>query len=525
MTIHASPQNLRELIDARAAGRGSASFMLNAQNDASLSFAQLKAETDKLRSNLAQAGLAPGDKVSVYLPNGPLPAILLLGIMASGLVVNPVNLLSQPSQLLHVLRHSDTRLVFTCREYLPPLEQALAQIERRIAIVLCDPESMHVPWVPELSADGAANADADSDSLATHAISSDEPALIMYTSGTTGVPKGVLLSHANLLANAAATTEAHQLNASDRVMVSLPLYHINALVVALITPLFHGGSLVMAPKFSAKTFWADVCRFECTWINVVPTIIAYLLNDEADNESNNDGARDLSRLRFCRSASAALAPEHHRAFEARFGLGIIETMGLTETAAPSFSNPLDANARRVGSVGQPTGALAAIMDIDGRFLPAGERGEIVLQGPNVMLGYYKDPSRTKDAFTSDGWLRTGDIGYQDADGFFYVTGRSKELIIKGGENIAPREIDEAVLKHPKVLDAAAVGVPHPEYGQEIAVYLVMRDGAEFDAADLRRHCLVELGNYKCPSRFVQMDELPRGPSGKLQRLKLLEQPA
>ena len=517
MTIHKQLRNLAELIDTRAEERGSAAFMLNAHNAAELSFQQLRDETQKLRENLDAIGLQPGDKVSVYMPNGPLPAILLLAIMASGLVVNPVNLLSQPSQLVHVLGHSDTRLVFTSKEHLPTLTQALNQLDRAVTVVVCDPESMHVPLVgPLLGSTDSAR----SGSLMAHQIQPDEPALIMYTSGTTGVPKGVLLSHANLLANANSTTDAHQLGESDRVMVSLPLYHINALVVALITPLFHGGSLVMAAKFSAKTFWADVCQFQCTWINVVPTIIAYLLNDEA-----GAGGRDLSRLKFCRSASAALAPEHHRAFEARFGLGIIETMGLTETAAPSFSNPLDAAQRRVGSVGRPTGALGAVMDIDGRFLPTGERGEIVLQGPNVMLGYYKDPVRTKESFTTDGWLRTGDIGFQDADGFFFVTGRSKELIIKGGENIAPREIDEAVLKHPKVLDAAAVGVPHPEYGQEIAVYLVMRDGAEFDAADLRRHCLAELGNYKCPSRFVLMDELPRGPSGKLQRLRLLDQPA
>lgn len=515
MTTNTALHSIAELIDARAAERGEETFMINAQDGALLSFARLKEETDRLRANFDAIGLAPGDKVSVYMPNGPLPAILLLGIMASGLVVNPVNLLSQPSQLVHVLRHSDTRLVFTSREHQPALEQALAQVERSVAVVLCDPESMHVPLAPSLPPVAGV-----ADRLVTHRIAPDEPALIMYTSGTTGVPKGVLLTHANLLANAASTSQVHALGESDRVMVSLPLYHINALVVALITPLFHGGSLVMSPRFSAKTFWADVCGFGCTWINVVPTIIAYLLNDEAGAQG-----RDLSALKFCRSASAALAPEHHRAFESRFGLGIIETMGLTETAAPSFSNPLAARERRIGSVGRPAGALAAVMGVDGQLLPAGERGEIVLQGPHVMQGYYKDPVRTREAFTDDGWLRTGDVGYQDADGFFYITGRSKELIIKGGENIAPREIDEAVLKHPKVLDAAAVGVPHPEYGQEIAVYLVMRDGAEFDAADLRRHCLAELGNYKCPSRFVQMLELPRGPSGKLQRLRLLEQPA
>ncbi len=509
--------NIGEVLNARAQERANAPFLLNAPDGAQLSFAQLQAETARLHSQLDAIGLQPGDKVSVYMPNGPLAAILLLAIMASGLVVNPINLLSQPAQLVHVLEHSDTRLVFTCQENLPALREALSKVTRTIHVEVCDTESMHVP---DLRVRMGGQSPSLEGALQKHHPQPSDPALIMYTSGTTGVPKGVLLTHANLLANAHAIAQTHELTQRDRVLVSLPLYHINALVVALITPLFHGGSLVMSPKFSAKTFWDDACRYECTWINVVPTIIAYLLNDE-----EGVTGKDLSRLRFCRSASAALAPEHHRAFEERFGLGIIETMGLTETAAPSFSNPLQAALRRIGSVGQPAGTLASIMDVNGHMLPAGERGEIVIQGPNVMQGYYKDPVRTAEAFTSDGWLRTGDVGYRDADGFFYVTGRSKELIIKGGENIAPREIDEAVLKYPSVLDAAAVGVPHPEYGQDIAVYLVMREGAEFDPADMRRHCLAELGKYKCPSRFVLMDELPRGPSGKLQRLRLLEQPA
>ena len=268
----------------------------------------------------------------------------------------------------------------------------------------------------------------------------------MYTSGTTGLPKGVLLTHRNLLANAARITDEHRLADDDRVLASLPLYHINGLVVTLLTPLFHAGSVVMTPRFSARTFWRDAAFHGCTWINVVPTIVAYLLNcDEAC-------AFDLSALKFCRSASAALPVEHHRAFEARFGIGIIETMGMTETAAPIFSNPYDAARRKVGSIGLPSGAEAKVIDSEGRERAPNECGEIVLRGEQVMRGYYKRPEETHAAFTADGWLRTGDLGYRDEDGYFFINGRAKELIIKGGENIAPREIDEALLKHPGVLD-------------------------------------------------------------------------
>jgi acyl-CoA synthetase (AMP-forming)/AMP-acid ligase II len=256
-------------------------------------------------------------------------------------------------------------------------------------------------------------------------------------------------------------------------------------------------------------------------------MIAYLL--EGAQKEGAPTLDQLARIRFCRSASSALASEHHRAFEATFGIGIIETMGLTETVAPSFSNPLDAARRKVGSVGRASGCEARIIGPDLQPLPDGETGELAIRGPNVMRGYYKNPDATAAAFTPDGWLRTGDLGHRDADGFFFVTGRIKELIIKGGENIAPREIDEVLLKHPAVLDAAAVGLPDKHYGQEVAACVVLREGVAPDAAaeaalqqDLLAHCEAQLGRFKAPRLVRIVGELPRGPSGKVQRLKLVE---
>jgi long-chain acyl-CoA synthetase len=358
----------------------------------------------------------------------------------------------------------------------------------------------------------------DAQVSSTGELDASDVALLMYTSGTTGAPKGVLLTHRNLLANARNISHEHRLGTGDRVFAALPLYHINGLVVTLLAPLFHGGSVVMTPRFSARTYWRDVARHGCTWINVVPTIVAYLLNND------EPCTFDLSALRFCRSASAALPVDHHRAFEARFGVGIIETMGMTETAAPVFSNPYDQERRKIGSIGLPSGGEAKVIDRDGRECAPNECGELVLRGEQVMGGYYKRAGETRDAFTADGWLRTGDLGYRDSDGFFYINGRAKELIIKGGENIAPREIDEALLKHPGVLDAAAVGVPDTAYGQEIVAFIVPRieqgQGA-LDVADLHEHCVRELGRYKTPKEFRFVTELPRGPSGKVQRLKLV----
>jgi long-chain acyl-CoA synthetase len=341
-------------------------------------------------------------------------------------------------------------------------------------------------------------------------------ALLMYTSGTTGKPKGVMLSHANLVANARAISAEHALGPGDRVAAVLPLYHINAFAVTMLAPLAHGGSLVMPARFSAARFWPLVAESGCTWINVVPTIVSYLLEGEAPPREA------LARVRFCRSASAALPPEHHLAFERKFGIGIIETMGLTETVAPAFSNPLDPSRRKVGSVGRASGCEARVVDEHGNELPDGTPGEILIRGPQVTAGYYKNPEATAAAFFPGGWLRTGDIGRRDADGFFFITGRIKELIIKGGENIAPREIDEVLLRHPAVLDAAAVGVPDRHYGQEIAACVVRREGADCTEAELRDFCLGHLGRYKTPKAIHFVAELPRGPSGKVQRLKLLD---
>ena len=338
----------------------------------------------------------------------------------------------------------------------------------------------------------------------------------MYTSGTTGKPKGVMLSHANLAANAHIISAEHRLGPDDRVTAVLPLYHINAFAVTMLAPLAHGGSLVMPPRFSAGKFWEMVARYECTWLNMVPTIVSFLLEGQVPPRAA------IAKVRFCRSASAPLPPEHLLAFQQKFGVGVIETMGFTETVAPAFSNPYEPERRKVGSVGLPSGCEAKIVDETGYERPDGTPGEIVIRGPQVMSGYYKNEAATAGGFFPGGWLRSGDIGIRDADGFFFVTGRIKELIIKGGENIAPREIDEVLLRHPAVLDAAAVGIPDPHYGQEIMACVIRRDGHACSIEDLRAFCLEHLGRYKTPKVFRFVDELPRGPSGKVQRLKLAE---
>ncbi len=498
-------RTVRHHIDRQAAMRPDATYLITPETGRSMDFGQLQAASQWLSRHLLKRGVRPGEKVALLLPNGYQTCRLFVGIMYGGFCVTPINLLSHPTQLAYVLDHCDARLIFVAPDQVSRLETALAEINRSIDIVVVHPDIEE--FIEE-----------DDASVELPPITEESDALLMYTSGTTGKPKGVLLTHRSVIAGGEYVSSAQQLSDADRVMAVLPLYHINAQIVTAVAPLVHGGSLVMPQRFSASTFWETVADQRCTWINVVPTIIVYLLNGQTPSEKG----LDISGVRFCRSASAPLAPSHHRAFEEKFGISIIETMGLTETAAPCFSNPIDPAKRKIGSPGQAFGNTAQVIDSTGHVLPHGQTGEIMIRGDNVMKSYYKNPEETARTITADGWLHTGDLGHLDEDGFVFVTGRLKELIIKGGENIAPREIDEALLKHPALLEAAAVGIPDENYGQEIMACVVLKPEQTCTTDDLREYCVISLGAYKTPKQFYFVSELPKGPSGKVQRLKLLD---
>ncbi len=496
-TVHA-------LVEQQAAQRPQAVYACTTESDRCITYGELAQGCRRVAALLRSHGMRPGDTVSLVMPNGLQTLRLLLGAMHGGLCVNPVNLLSQPEQMRYVLAHSDCRMVCVAPDWEARVREMLQGLDRPVTLVVVDPDAEALPGEAELPASADAPPPAP-----------DAVALLMYTSGTTGLPKGVMLTQRNLAANAQAISAEHELTPADRVLAVLPLYHINAFAVTMLAPLAHGGSLAMPPRFSAGRFWEQATHTQCSWINVVPTMISYLL------EGPRPPLAQTVAIRFCRSASAALPPEHHRAFEQMFGIGIVETMGLTETAAPAFSNPMDPAARKLGSVGRASGCMAGVVDAALAAVPTGVTGELVIRGPNVMRGYYKNDEATRASFTPDGWLRTGDLGHRDEDGFFFVTGRIKELIIKGGENIAPREIDEALLQHPAVREAAAVGVPDRHYGQEIGVCIVLREGSLCTEEELRAFSATALGRYKAPGHYRFVSDLPRGPSGKVQRLKLL----
>ena len=457
-------RTVRGFLDRRAEERPDAVYLVSPEAGREFRYRDLQREARNLCSYLQSEGLRPGDKVGFYCTNGWQAAAIFLGTMYGGFVCVPLNLVAQPSQLEYVVGHSEVRLVFADAENASRLAAVWPQ--GKIVVVDVDAPSLFRGRNP---------------GSAIHSPAEENAALLMYTSGTTGKPKGCLLTQKNIVSGALFVQQAHALTPQDRVLSSLPLYHINGQIVATLAPMVHGGSVVAPHRFSVSQFWVLLAKHCCTWFNVVPTIISYLVSGTTGEN------HDVSKVRFGRSASAPLPPELHRAFEEKFGLSIIETFGMTETCAPCFSNPLEKSRRKYGSVGKPVGNIAKI-----------EAGEILVKGDNVMREYFRNPEETAKALEADGWLHTGDLGYCDADGYYFVTGRLKELIIKGGENIAPREIDDALYKHPAVLEAAAVGIPDKNYGQEILAAIVLKPGASASEAELRSFCERELGPYKTP---------------------------
>jgi long-chain acyl-CoA synthetase len=493
-------------VDKQAIEHPDKPYIIAPEPNLTLTYAQLKESCEELGRQLMKMGVKKGDKVSFMAGNGYQTTRIFIGVMYYGAVVSPLNLQAQPAVLRYVLEHSDTKIVFVEREHLERLTEAAGKVDRPIEIITIDNDSPRILPGEDLPQDEFPE------------VTENDPALLLYTSGTTGMPKGVILTHKNMVAGGEYVIEAHELTDDDIALVSLPLYHINAEIVSAMAPLVSGSTAIMPHRFSASEFWSLISDYQCTWFSVVPTIISYLVSGtEIEGQGYN-----LGQLRFGRSASSALPPTLHREFERKFGVSIVETMGLTETAAPVFSNPIEPEKRKYGSPGQAVGNTAKIVDKSGAEVKRGVIGEVMIKGDNVMKEYYKAPDITAKTLEPDGWLHTGDLGYMDEDGFVFITGRLKELIIKGGENIAPREIDEALYDHPLVQDAAAVGIPDETYGEEIMVCCTLKPDATCDEEQLREHCLEQLGKYKTPKIIKILDELPKGPSGKIQRLKLPE---
>lgn len=492
--------SVRDWLDRRAAETPDAVSHIFTDEGASLTWAELRDIAADIAARLSGLGVEKDQSVALCLPNGRAGITCLFGALYGGFRATPLNLAAGASAMGYAIEHSKAAVALVGTSQTTTFADALTETEARPTAIEVGEA---IIWPTDMT---AALAD----------VTASDHALLMYTSGTTGRPKGVVHDQSSLLAGGWTVALAHELTPDDRALMVLPFFHINGLCVTLMGPLVSGGAVIVAEKFSLSRFWGWVGDNQATWFSVVPTIISHLLHAPETPEAEMSG-----RLRFARSASAPLPIETQRAFEERFGIPIVETMGLTETAAQMLSNPLPPGVRKIGSPGVAIGNETEIIT-DKKIAPRGTSGEIAVRGPNVMKEYLFNPEETAKTITQEGWLLTGDLGHMDEDGYVYVTGRRKELIIKGGENIAPREIDEALYSSDEVVEAAAFARPCPTYGQRVEAAVRLSDAAASTEADLIALCTAKVGAFKAPDRVHLMAELPKGPSGKIQRLKLAE---
>ncbi|MFL2884359.1 MAG: AMP-binding protein [Candidatus Pelagibacter sp.] len=464
----------------------------------------LKVNLEKIYYYLTQKKKLKKNSIICTLAENSLSSIqLILGIMYSGMINVPLNLVAGEDQLSYIIRHSEAKVLFSTKSNLHLAQRIIKKSKLNIELI-------------EIDKNNFTDSLEDVKKKETNELNSSDNALLMYTSGTTGKPKGVMLTHDNILNGGKNVSLSHNLNKLDKVLCVLPLYHINGLIVTVMGPLVSNSSLVLCEKFSATNFWHEISEFKCTWFSIVPTIVSSLINKYSETKFK---FINTSLVKFGRSASAALAPETHKNFEKKFKINLIETMGLTETCAPILSNPRDPNKIKYGSPGIAYGNDVKILDNNYIEVKRNEIGQICIRGKNVMKEYYKNPEETKKSFYKD-WFLSGDLGLMDDDNFVFVKGRIKELIIKGGENISPREIDDVLYQHPNVIEAAAFGVKCDHYGEKIGVGIVLKENKKSTEEEIIKHCNNHLGKFKSPDKVYFFDELPKGSSGKIQRLKI-----
>jgi acyl-CoA synthetase (AMP-forming)/AMP-acid ligase II len=461
-----------------------------------VTYDSLRQQVLAMADALASAGIRRGDRVAIALPNG-LPAIVSFLAASIAGTAAPLNPAYPYEEFVFFLRDTEAR-VLLC----PPVGAEFVRTAATdlkipiLSVAMTDKGVVHV-------------IDAPSGEKATEP-TADDIALVLHTSGSTGRPKRVPLRHFNLAVSSANIANTYALSEEDVSLCIMPLFHIHGLIGSVMSTLLSGGTVVVPTKFNALSFWRTVKEHHVTWYSGVPTMHQVLLARTRHNPV------EAKTLRFIRSCSAPLAPELIHKMEGIFGVPFVEAYGMTEAAHQMTSNPLPPRHRKAGSVGVGTGIRISVMDKEGNHLGTNQRGEIVIQGASVFRGYENNPEANAKALVN-GWFRTGDEGLLDEDCYLHLTGRMKDIIIRGGENIAPHEIDEILLKHPAVAAAVTFGCAHPTLGEEVAAAVVLHEPHGATEAALLKHCRDWLAEYKCPKKLYLVASIPTTATGKIRR--------
>ena len=501
-----TPENLRDLIELNLAERPDQTFIY--WRDEEVSYRALDERANRVASGLRALGVGKGDVVSVYLPNCPEFLYTWFGITKLGAVFGPVNAMFKGDEVRHVLSDSGAVVAVTSKMLLDTISAVRAGCPDLRHVICLEGEAPGVMAFAKLMEHPP--------ELEPVALARNDLAAIVYTSGTTGRPKGAMLSHFNYVWDAMAAVDVMPVQpGQDRLGLILPLSHVNAQLTTLFQ-IYVGGAVAMWERFSPSDFWETVQHYRPTTFSAVPTMLSILL------AAPRPEGLDTSSLRYVICGAAPLPLDIFERFEETFNLRILEGYGLTEATCVSSLNPYW-GIRKVGSIGLPLrGQPMKIVDENMNELPPRELGEIAVKGPNVMQGYYNNPQATAETIV-DGWVRTGDVGYTDEDGYFFIVDRKKEMIIRGGENIYPREIEEVLFTHPKIVEAAVIGLPDPIWGEEVVAVIVPQPGEKLTPEDVQEFCKQRLASYKTPREVKFREDLPKTLTGKVIKKALKEE--
>jgi long-chain acyl-CoA synthetase len=463
-------------------------------DDAELSYAVLDGATAHVAGLLRDHGFEAGDRVGIMLPNVPYFPVLYYGVLRAGGIVVPMNVLLKKREVAFYLQDPGAKLVFAWHGFAQDAQAGAEQASAECLLV--EPGKFE----EQVGSAEALTKVAD--------VGGEDTAVILYTSGTTGQPKGAELTHENLTRNAQASQGLFSLGSDAIVLGALPLFHSFGQTCGMNATISGGGALTLIPRFDPAKALEIIQRDQVNIFQGVPTMYGAMLHLPDRDQY------DTTSLKLCASGGSAMPVELLRGFEEAFGCKVLEGYGLSESSpVASFNHP--DRERKPGSIGTPIeGVEMMVVDEDGKDVPQGEVGEIVIRGHNVMKGYWNKPQETRDTL-KDGWLHTGDMATIDEDGYFFIVDRKKDMIIRGGYNVYPREIEEILYEHPAVREAAVLGVPHDEYGEEVGAAVALKDGEEISESELRDFVKEQVAAYKYPRRIWFVDDLPKGPTGKI----------